>query len=815
MKTQPGLPQYLNYKVLVAPGVVQLKDGAFLSAYELHGPDQEYAAFLKMEYVAEQINQDLAKLSSGWAVQAEAIRVPVVVPPCTNHCPDITSQLIAEERAAEYAAEGKHFELRHVLALTWLPPSEVGQSVSNWLFGQRYVGKKKPSREVLLGIFQAQTKQITEALGHDLKLRRLNDEELKRFLRLCVTGEDRVVGGERLDEAIGTAVWETRRQKMQGQHVRVVGIYGYPKGTSPQMLDDLLRLPYCLRLSQRIICLSFRKAVKELEEKYNKWNYTNWYNPKKIGWGTAQNITKVDPNKKGVVRHNRAAEKQGDSVDDAILGIEEGEERAAHYTQIVVLQDKSEEQVEQQAAEVKLLLDRKGFTAVIETDNSAHALRGSWPGHASENVRRSQLTTRHFSRLWVTSTPWRGPDKHPSPLYPKNSGPLIICKSTGHTPFFFSPRLHSFIIGPTEAGKTTLLNSWSAAHLQYEGAQVCTFDLDGGGFVANQACGGEYFDLDTMQYAPFAHIDQENEYTWALDFCERLAGLRNYEMNWQAQRDLARALRDLAKAPREHRTMTGLLAQLQTQEKGLEQALSYYAGTNPGAVLDGQYSPTVESHWLSFDMEQIQKRAEAVRVPVFLAQLHVLDRRISDGRPTQMFFEEGWRVAGDVLLRDFIEEASATMRKKVVSLGLVLHSPGDLSIFPHADRLVANIDTYVFLPNAAADTPAMRKHYADLGLGSREIKMLADPTQMQPRRDYYTVQGNQRRKFQLPWGEWQAALFAVNGRDEKPGILQLRQQHGTPREGASESWLPAWLNERGHAGLANQWSQRTIRKEAA
>jgi len=381
-----------------------------------------------------------------------------------------------------------------------------------------------------------------------------------------------------------------------------------------------------------------------------------------------------------------------------------------------------------------------------------------------------------------------------------------MCKSTGETPFRFTPHLHSLIIGPTEGGKTTLLNSMGLAQLQYERAQVFTFDYDAGGIVPCLATGGEVFDLGAMKYSPLSHIHLEDEYAWALDFCENLVTYRGYQMIPQARIDLRRALADLSKNAMTDRTMTKLLGQLQTSETGLRDALEYYAGSQPGSILDGTYSETVDRPWLSFDMAELQKRSEAVRVPVLLAQLHTLDRRMNDGRPTRMTFEEGWRVASDVLLRDFIETSSATMRKKVVAVDLVLHSPGDLSVFPHADRLLANVGTYVFLPNENANTPAMRKHYSDLGLGGRVIRKLAE--EMVPRRDYLVKEGNQLREMRLPWGPLQSVLLSVNGRDEKRGILDLRQRYG-------DQFMPHWLRVKGHDQLARQWEQRNTMKEAA
>ena len=146
-----------------------------------------------MESLANQLNAILAKLSGGWMLHAEAIRAPIVIAPSASHYPDLTSQLMGEERAAEYAAAGKHFETRLVFVLTWLPPLPMGRGISRLLFGSRRRGKKHDDR-VLLETFQRESQAVADALGHFLKVRRLTDDELKKFLYHCLTGEDKTVG---------------------------------------------------------------------------------------------------------------------------------------------------------------------------------------------------------------------------------------------------------------------------------------------------------------------------------------------------------------------------------------------------------------------------------------------------------------------------------------------------------------------------------------------------------------------------------------------------------------------------------------------
>ena len=159
--------------------------------------------------------------------------------------------------------------------------------------------------------------------------------------------------------------------------------------------------------------------------------------------------------------------------------------------------------------------------------------------------------------------------------------------------------------------------------------------------------------------------------------------------------------------------------------------------------------------------------------------------------------------AVDSLFREFIEESSATNRKKVCSLGLVLHSPGNLATFPRADMLLANIATIIFLPNDKAEDAALKPHYQALGLNDRQIALLATAT---PQRDYLCKQGKNIRLFQLHAGPMEKAFLSVNGRDHKARVLTLRDDVGA-------RWPQAWLQEQGHAALADQWHQEYERKE--
>ena len=318
------------------------------------------------------------------------------------------------------------------------------------------------------------------------------------------------------------------------------------------------------------------------------------------------------------------------------------------------------------------------------------------------------------------------------------------------------------------------------------------------------------FDLHAMRFAPLAHIDEQEERTWALSFIEKCATMRGFKMTPLAQRDLRNAMTLMGSEKIEFRTMTNFISQVPTSQTELREALKYYTLGQGGAVIDGIYSPQHESHWRTFEMEKVLGMEPELRSAVLTVAFHAMERRM-DGRPTFQVIEEGWQAAADEVFRKRTEEDSANNRKRATSMCLVLHSPADFMAFDRPGLLLSNISTIVFLANGRAMSEGengLRKHYAALGLGQREIRMLAED--MHPALDYYgvRVRENKRRKFQLAPGPLEKAFLHVNGRDHKDRVLALRAQHG-------DLWAPEWLVEQGHADLAAQWKDRNQQQRRA
>ncbi|HEX7234896.1 MAG TPA: hypothetical protein VF243_06485, partial [Nitrosospira sp.] len=70
------MPDLLNYAALVDEGIVIGKDGSLLAGFFFQAPDAGSASASERNYLAEQVNNYLAKFGSGWCMWVDAARLP-------------------------------------------------------------------------------------------------------------------------------------------------------------------------------------------------------------------------------------------------------------------------------------------------------------------------------------------------------------------------------------------------------------------------------------------------------------------------------------------------------------------------------------------------------------------------------------------------------------------------------------------------------------------------------------------------------------------------------------------------------------------
>src|SRR5580700_6221596 len=113
-----GLPDQLNYAIPIDDYTIAMKDGAFLSAFECAGLDLNSASVEELDAHRAQANRALARLDDGFMYYVDLIRYPSVDYPARIF-PDPLGTVLEQERKLQYSAEGRHFETRCVLTITY------------------------------------------------------------------------------------------------------------------------------------------------------------------------------------------------------------------------------------------------------------------------------------------------------------------------------------------------------------------------------------------------------------------------------------------------------------------------------------------------------------------------------------------------------------------------------------------------------------------------------------------------------------------------------------------------------------------------
>src|SRR5262245_36985228 len=69
-----GLSDLVNYADLVSPGVLEMKDGAWLAAWHYRGPDLDLASPQEMERLSTQVSTAFLRCGNGWMLQCDVMR---------------------------------------------------------------------------------------------------------------------------------------------------------------------------------------------------------------------------------------------------------------------------------------------------------------------------------------------------------------------------------------------------------------------------------------------------------------------------------------------------------------------------------------------------------------------------------------------------------------------------------------------------------------------------------------------------------------------------------------------------------------------
>jgi type IV secretion system protein VirB4 len=801
-----GLADLLNYAAMVDDGVIVGKNGAFLAAWLYQGDDNASSTEPQREMVSFRINQALAGLGSGWMVHVDAVRRPApnYIDRGLSHFRDPLSAAIDEERRRLFEGLGTMYEGYFVLTLTYLPPLLAQRKFVELMFEDDAHGPDhKTCTQGLIDYFKRECMSVESRLSSAVKLTRMRGrhvvnedgttvihDDLLRWLQFCVTGLNHPVllpsNPMYLDAVIGgQELWGGVVPKIGRKFIQVVAIEGFPLESTPGILTTLGELPCEYRWSSRFIFMDTHEAVRHLDKFRKKWK-------QKIRGFIDQvfqtNSGAIDQDALSMVR----------DAETAIAEVNSGFVAQGYYTSVVVLMHENREELDVSARQVEKAINRLGFAARIETVNTMDAYFGSLPGHGVENVRRPLINTMNLADLLPTSTIWTGLNQAPCPMYPPLAPALMHCVTHGSTTFRLNLHVrdlgHTFVFGPTGAGKSTHLALIAAQLQRYLGMSIYVFDkgmsiypLVAGIRAVTSSTSGRHFtvaaDDDRLAFCPLQFLESKSDRGWAMEWIDTILALNGVATTPAQRNEIGSSLASMQASGA--RTLSEFSVTIQ-DERIREAIRQYTVDGAMGHLLDAEQDGLALADFTVFEIEELMNLGEKFALPTLLYLFRRIERDLR-GQPAAIILDEAWLMLGHPVFRAKIREWLKVLRKANCLVLMATQSLSDAANSGILDVIVESTATKIFLPNVYArdeDTAAL---YRRMGLNTRQIEILATAI---PKRQYYYVSETGRRLYDLALGPLALAFLGNSDKESVAAIkaLELNFGHG---------WLHEWLRLRG------------------
>ena len=801
-----GLADLLIHAAVVDDGVIVGKNGALMAAWLYQGDDNASSTEEQRELVSLRINQAFAGLGNGWMVHLDAVRRPApnYSPRNVSHFLDPLTAAIDEERRALFESMDTMYEGYFVLTVTYFPPMLAQQKFVEMMFDDDAdVPDHKARTHNLLEQFKRDCAGMESSLSSIFKMTRLKGNKIEledgqvvthddflSWLQFCITGITQPVmlpsNPMYLDAIIGgKELWGGVVPKVGRNFIQAVAIEGFPLESSPGLLAALAELPCEYRWSNRFIFMDTHEAVRHLEKFRKKWKqkvrgfFDQVFNT---------NTGAIDQDALNMVQ----------DAANAIAEVNSGLAAQGYYTSVVILMDEDRSRLEESARMVEKAIERLAFAARVETINTMDAYLGSIPGHGVENVRRPLINTMNLADLLPTSSIWTGSADAPCPLYPPLSPALMHCVTQGATPFRLNLHVrdlgHTFMFGPTGAGKSTHLAILAAQFRRYLGMSIFAFDkgmsmypLAAGIRAKTKGVSGLHFtvaaDDDRLAFCPLQFLETKADRAWAMEWIDTILALNGLETNAAQRNEVGYAIMTM------HRDGSRTLSDfcITVQDEQIRETLRQYTvDGSMGHLLDAEEDGLSLSDFTVFEIEELMNLGDKYALPVLLYLFRRIERALK-GQPSVIILDEAWLMLGHTVFREKIKEWLKVLRKANCLVLMATQSLSDAANSGILDVIVESTATKIFLPNVFArdqDTIAL---YRRMGLNTRQIEILATAV---AKRQYYYVSEQGRRLYDLALGPLALAFVGSTDKESVALIKNLERKFG-------DAWVDEWLAGRG------------------
>ena len=541
------------------------------------------------------------------------------------------------------------------------------------------------------------------------------------------------------------------------QFLGLVSVKDYPGQTAPGMLDELLRLPFELTISQSFGFVERQAALSRM------------------------NLA---------LRRMRSAEDEALSLraelTDAKDDVAAGRASFGEHHMTVAIRGNSPEQVDEGVAEVQAALADLGIMSVREDIALEPAFWAQFPGNFKYIARRGLVSTSNFAGLASCHNFALG----------RASGnhwgeAVTLLETTAAGPYFFNfhqSDLGNFtVIGPSGSGKTVVLNFLLAQARKFH-PRIVFFDKDRGAELFIRAIGGRYDVLrpgNPSGLNPLQLPDTPTNRQFVIDWLAVLAG--------GADGDELAQIKDAVDAnfeqPREHQRLRYIVELFRgghrPHGKDLWSRLKPWWGDGERAWLfDNENDLTeITAESVGFDMTQILDDP-VVRTPAMMYLFHRVEERL-DGSPAIIVVDEGWKALDDEVFVRRIKDWEKTIRKRNGVVGFATQSAQDALESKIASAIIEQAATQIFMSNPKAQA----SEYVDgFGLTRHELELVR--TIPDSAHCFLIKHGNDSVVARLNLTGEKDLLTVLSGRERTVRLLdQIRLETGDD----PADWLPRLL----------------------
>ncbi len=543
--------------------------------------------------------------------------------------------------------------------------------------------------------------------------------------------------------------------------VGLVSIKEYPGQTGPGMLDDLMRLPIEMTITQSFGFVDRQAALGRV------------------------NLA---------LRRMRAADDEALSLrgeltvarDDLAAG------RAAfgeHHMTVAVRGD-TPAAVDDGVAEVQAALTDLGLIATREDIALEPTFWSQFPGNFKYVVRRGLVASRNFASLASLHN-------FPVGAAAENhwGDAVTVLETTAAGPYHFNFHhgdLGNFtVIGPSGSGKTVILNFLIAQARKFD-PRIIFFDKDRGAEIFLRAIGGRY---DVLRAGvpsglnPLMLDDNPENRRFLNEWMARLVTEPGRSLDAEEVARIKDAVDANMDAPRAFRRL-GHFAQLfrgreRPRTGDLASRLEPWWGTGERAWLfdNAEDRTDLEQRVVGFDMTRILDDP-VMRTPAMMYLFHRVEERL-DGTPAIIVVDEGWKALDDDVFTSRIRDWEKTIRKRNGIVGFATQSAEDALLSRIASAIIEQAATQIFMPNAKAQA---RDYMTGFGLTQHEydlVRMLPDQSHA-----FLVKHGQESVVARLDLGGERDILTILSGRESSVRLLDaIRAEVGDD----PDAWMPKLL----------------------